>query len=49
MRVSKSNGLRQGCSIDDLILEKQLLHNYSRVDMMQTTCNVIDLEAYYNK
>ena len=45
-RKSKGNyGARKGCSIDDLTLEKRLLHDYSVQNMKPTMHDLTDLQS----
>ena len=49
-RFSKHNyGLRKGYSIDEVILEQQLLYNTSKITMDPTMHVVTDLAAYYDR
>ena len=46
--MSKVNhGSRKGCSIDDFILEKRLLYDFSMQNMEETVHNFTDLESCY--
>ena len=49
-RISKGNyGSRKGYSIEDLILEKRLLHNCNMKILEQTVHNFTYIASYYDR